>query len=317
MVLGSKHGRDGDHRLSLIRPARPTYPKPKPSKTGPEISNRGRIVNQSLPHPPPEAQQFPKFPAQLTHPVIPMALSLARSSAHPAAALAAPRVSQSAPALPFHSARRPYPRLRLRFPTAAVAASSPPDAAEAEGDQEQGRKAAEAVIKGKDGRNRGFAFITMSTAEEAAAAVEKLNASDVKGRTIKVEFSKGFRKPAQPALPVVERHKLYVSNLPWKARAPDLKEFFSKFNPLSARVVFNDKKSTGYGFVSFGTKDEAEAALTELDGKELLERPVRVRWREVDDKVEGVNTDSEVEAVNVEGARVDGSSDDGSEDKQE
>jgi RNA recognition motif-containing protein len=33
------------------------------------------------------------------------------------------------------------------------------------------------VIKGKDGRNRGFAFITMSTAEEAAAAVEKLNAS--------------------------------------------------------------------------------------------------------------------------------------------
>ena len=31
------------------------------------------------------------------------------------------------------------------------------------------------LIKGKDGRNRGFAFVTMSTAEEAAAAVEKLN----------------------------------------------------------------------------------------------------------------------------------------------
>jgi RNA recognition motif-containing protein len=35
------------------------------------------------------------------------------------------------------------------------------------------------VIKGKDGRNRGFAFITMSTAEEAAAAVDKFNASVV------------------------------------------------------------------------------------------------------------------------------------------
>jgi RNA recognition motif-containing protein len=60
-----------------------------------------------------------------------------------------------------------------------------------------------------------------------------------------VEFSRGFRKPAQPPTPgaIVERHKLYVSNLPWKARAPDLKEFFSKFNPLSPRVVFNDKKS--------------------------------------------------------------------------
>lgn len=31
------------------------------------------------------------------------------------------------------------------------------------------------VIKGKDGRNRGFAFVTMSTAEEAAAAADKLN----------------------------------------------------------------------------------------------------------------------------------------------
>jgi RNA recognition motif-containing protein len=91
----------------------------------------------------------------------------------------------------------------------------------------------------------------------------------VKGRTIKVDFSRGFRKPAQPptASIIVERHKLYVSNLPWKARAPDLKEFFSNFNPLSSRVVFSDKKSAGYGFVSFGTKEEAEAALTELDGK--------------------------------------------------
>lgn len=31
------------------------------------------------------------------------------------------------------------------------------------------------VIKGKDGKKKGFAFVTMATAEEAAAAVEKLN----------------------------------------------------------------------------------------------------------------------------------------------
>jgi RNA recognition motif-containing protein len=31
------------------------------------------------------------------------------------------------------------------------------------------------VIKLKDGRKRGFAFVTMSTTEEAAAAVEKFN----------------------------------------------------------------------------------------------------------------------------------------------
>ncbi|KAF0892212.1 hypothetical protein E2562_014804 [Oryza meyeriana var. granulata] len=233
-----------------------------------------------------------------------MALSLARSPhPRPAAAHPAPRISLLAPLL--RSPRRLYPLigLRIRLPAAAVAASSPPEAqavateeGEGEGEGEKRRKLYVAnipwsfpapeieklfaqcgavkdveVIKGKDGRKKGFAFVTMATAEEAAAAVEKLNSLDVMGRTIRVEFSKSFRKPAPPPPPgtIVERHKLYVSNLPWKARAPNMKEFFSKFNPLSAKVVFDSPsgKSAGYGFVSFGTKEEAEAALSELDGK--------------------------------------------------
>ncbi|CAO2043513.1 unnamed protein product [Urochloa humidicola] len=163
-----------------------------------------------------------------------MALSLARSP-HPAAVLPAPRVSQFAPPLPpLRSPRRQHRAgLRLRAPPAAVAASSAPEAqaapAAAAAEEEQGEKrrklyvanlpwsvpAVEVeklfaqcgtvkdveLIKGKDGRNRGFAFVTMSTTEEAAAAVEKLNSHDVMGRTIKVEFSKSFRKPAPPPPP--------------------------------------------------------------------------------------------------------------------
>ncbi|OEL24805.1 33 kDa ribonucleoprotein, chloroplastic [Dichanthelium oligosanthes] len=286
-----------------------------------------------------------------------MALSLARSPhPHSAAVLPAPRVSHFAPPLPpLRSPRRQHhhrARLRLRAPAAAVAASSPPEAqaapgAEAEAETEQAEKRRKLyvanlpwslpaqeveklfaqcgtvkdvqLIKGKDGRNRGFAFVTMSTAEEAAAAVEKLNSHDVMGRTIKVEFSKSFRKPAPPPPPgaIIERHKLYVSNLPWKARAPNVKEFFSKFNPLSANVIFDNGKAAGYGFVSFGTKEEADAALNELNGKELMGRPVRLNWKESgDDKVDVVKADGEVETVNAEGASVDDGSDNGGEDKQ-
>ncbi|CAL5069687.1 unnamed protein product [Urochloa decumbens] len=276
-----------------------------------------------------------------------MALSLARSP-HPAATLPAPRVSQFAPPLPpLRSPRRQRRAgLRLRAPAAAVAASSAPAAAAEEEEQGEKRRklyvanlpwsvpAAEVeklfaqcgtvkdveLIKGKDGRNRGFAFVTMSTAEEAAAAVEKLNSHDVMGRTIRVEFSKSFRKPAPlpPPGTIIERHKLYVSNLPWKARAPNVKEFFSKFNPLSANVIFDNGKAAGYGFVSFGTKEEAEAAISELDGKELMGRPVRLNWKESgDDKVQAVKADSEVETVNTEGASIDDASGDGVEDKQE
>ncbi|KAG8082937.1 hypothetical protein GUJ93_ZPchr0014g46750 [Zizania palustris] len=218
-----------------------------------------------------------------------MALSLARSS-QPAAALPAPRISRFAPLL--RSPRRLYPCLGLlhRVPAAAVAASSPPESQAAadveEGEEEQGEKRRKVyvanipwsflapeieklfaqcgtvkdveVIKAKDGRKRGFAFVTMATAEEAAAAVEKLNSFDVMGRIIKVEFSKRFRKPAPPPPPgtIVERHRLYVSNLPWKARAPNMREFFSKFNPLSAKVVFENPsgKSAGYGLFLLGQK---------------------------------------------------------------
>ncbi|NP_001147738.1 ribonucleoprotein, chloroplastic [Zea mays] len=272
-----------------------------------------------------------------------MALSLARSP-NPAAALPAPRVPHFA--LPLLTLRCPRRQNQARL---RVAASSPPEAQAAPvAEDEQGEKRRKLyvanlpwsfpapeieklfaqhgtvkdveVIKGKDGRNRGFAFVTMSTAEEAAAAADKLNSHDVMGRTIKVEFSKSFRRPAPPPPPgtIIERHKLYVSNLPWKARAPNVKEFFANFNPLSANVIFDNGKAAGYGFVSFGTKEEAEAALTELDGKELLGRPVRLNWRESgDDKVEVAKADSEVEAVNIEGACVDDASTDGGEDKQE
>lgn len=66
------------------------------------------------------------------------------------------------------------------------------------------------------------------------------------------------------------RHKLYVSNLAWKVRSNNLRELFSSnFSPVSARVVFDNPsgRSAGYGFVSFATKEEAESAISELDGK--------------------------------------------------
>lgn len=97
---------------------------------------------------------------------------------------------------------------------------------------------------------------------------------EVSGRVIKVDFAKRFKKPSPQRPPGPRpgetRHKLYVSNLEWKARSTHLREFFSEnFNPISARVVFDGPtgRSAGYGFVSFATREEAEAALSSLDGK--------------------------------------------------
>ncbi|KAA3475830.1 33 kDa ribonucleoprotein, chloroplastic-like [Gossypium australe] len=150
------------------------------------------------------------------------------------------------------------------------------------------------IIKQKDGRSRNFAFVTMASGEEAQAAIDKLDSLEVSGRIIRVEFSRRLKKPSPPSSePIVPsretRHKLYVSNLAWKVRSSHLREFFSAFNPVSVRVVFSNPsgQSAGYGFVSFATMEEAEAAVSTLDGKELMDRPIRLKFSERKDDESG------------------------------
>lgn len=132
-------------------------------------------------------------------------------------------------------------------------------------------------------RNRGLAFITMGSHEEALAALTNLESYDYEGRTLKLNWAKVKKtKPATPPpvpkpLPV---HNLFVANLPFQARAKDLKEFFNadNGNVVSAEIIFleNPRRSAGYGFVSFNTKEEAEAALSAFQGKEFMGRAIRV-----------------------------------------
>ncbi|XP_058085796.1 28 kDa ribonucleoprotein, chloroplastic-like isoform X1 [Magnolia sinica] len=158
------------------------------------------------------------------------------------------------------------------------------------------------VIKQKNGKSRGFAFVTMASVEEARAAIDKFDSCEMQGRTIRVEFAKSLKKPSPPpeGSTVGEtRHKIFVSNLAWKVRSSDLREFFSAiYNPVSARVVFENPsgRSAGYGFVSFTTKEEADAAIAALDGKELMGRPIRLKISQR--KVE----ESESELTAVDGA---------------
>ncbi|XP_010505047.1 PREDICTED: 28 kDa ribonucleoprotein, chloroplastic [Camelina sativa] len=171
------------------------------------------------------------------------------------------------------------------------------------------------IIRQKDGKNRGFAFVTMASGEEAQAAVDKFDAFEVSGRIIRVNFARRFKKPtpkppnALPSPPAGEtRHKLYISNLAWKARSTHLRELFTAadFNPVSARVVFADPegRSSGYGFVSFVTREEAEDAITKLDGKEIMGRPIILKFSlrtasesEGGDTVEDNNTSEDSDTV--------------------
>lgn len=64
---------------------------------------------------------------------------------------------------------------------------------------------------------------------------------------------------------------LFVGNLSFEATDKDLKEFFNEegHNVVSTEVIFREtiQKSLVYGYVSFKSKKEAEAALISVQGK--------------------------------------------------
>lgn len=130
--------------------------------------------------------------------------------------------------------------------------------------------------------NRGLAFVEMGSAEEALTALNSLESSEFEGRVLKVNYAKLRKKksppPAQPR--PIATFNLFVANLSYEARAKDLREFFDSGSGkvASAEVIFHDnpRRSSGYGFVSFKSKKDAEAALITFQGKDFKGRPLRV-----------------------------------------
>lgn len=124
-------------------------------------------------------------------------------------------------------------------------------------------------------RNRGLAFITMSSEEEASAALDSLNSYDLDGRVIIVDYARPLKKnPSRPG----QRYTVYAGNLAWRVRTQDLRELFNAGGKvLAAEIIFqtNPRRPAGYGFVTFSSLEEAEAAISTLNGKNFMGRPLR------------------------------------------
>ncbi|OMO95345.1 hypothetical protein COLO4_15969 [Corchorus olitorius] len=135
----------------------------------------------------------------------------------------------------------------------------------------------EVLYDRETGKSRGFAFVTMSTFEDCQKVIENLDGSEYLGRTMRVNFSDKPR-PREPLYPETE-YKLFVGNLSWSVTSESLTQAFQQYGTVvGARVLFDGDtgRSRGYGFVSYATKSEMEAALQSLNGAELEGRAIRV-----------------------------------------
>src|SRR3984893_5830430 len=73
--------------------------------------------------------------------------------------------------------------------------------------------------------------------------------------------------------------KLYVGNLPFNTTENELQELFSQAGAVQEVMLMQDKftgKSRGFAFVTMGSEQDAQNAVTKLNGQTVEGRPLTV-----------------------------------------
>ncbi|EUC54931.1 RNA recognition motif 1 in RNA-binding protein 28 (RBM28)-like protein [Rhizoctonia solani AG-3 Rhs1AP] len=73
--------------------------------------------------------------------------------------------------------------------------------------------------------------------------------------------------------------KIYVGNLSWNTNDDTLRNVFSQYGNVLDSIVMRDRetgRSRGFGFVTYGTQEEATGAINTANGFELDGRQIKV-----------------------------------------
>lgn len=72
---------------------------------------------------------------------------------------------------------------------------------------------------------------------------------------------------------------IYVGNLPYSVKDEDLREIFAGVGAVDSARVIADRftgQSKGFGFVEMTNDNEAQRAISEINGKEIDGRQIKV-----------------------------------------
>jgi len=139
-------------------------------------------------------------------------------------------------------------------------------------------------------KSRGFGFINFGSHEEAKKAVDEMNGKEIEGEQFYVgkaqkkserekELKAMFDKLKRERMSKYQGVNLFVKNLDDSIDDTQLREEFSSCGTITSAKVMKDEKtgtSKGFGFVCFSSAEEATKAVTELNGKMILSKPIYV-----------------------------------------
>ncbi|KAG2752650.1 hypothetical protein CY34DRAFT_594073 [Suillus luteus UH-Slu-Lm8-n1] len=132
----------------------------------------------------------------------------------------------------------------------------------------------------------GFGFVEFESSKDAEDAVHHFNGKPFMGANIVVEFAKESR----PRRDVYESDRGYgaarsrrppgirliVSGISRDTSWQDLKDFGREAGSVSFADI--DRDNPGQGILEYLSRDDADRAVKDLDGKDLRGRPVRVAY---------------------------------------
>ncbi|KAF4103051.1 RNA binding protein fox-1 homolog 1-like isoform X1 [Onychostoma macrolepis] len=120
----------------------------------------------------------------------------------------------------------------------------------------------------------GTESITANTTDDSLAPVtsdpQSLSVSVASGSATGSGTEEEGAGKAQPK-------RLHVSNIPFRFRDPDLRQMFGQFGKiLDVEIIFNERGSKGFGFVTFESAVEADRAREKLNGTIVEGRKIEV-----------------------------------------
>jgi polyadenylate-binding protein len=144
------------------------------------------------------------------------------------------------------------------------------------------------VMTDENGKSKGFGFVGYEEHESAQKAVDVLNGKDIDGRELYVgraqkkaerhaELKEKFERLKMERINRYQGVNLYVKNLDDTIDDEYLRKEFSQFGTItSAKVMYEGGRSKGFGFVCFSSPEEATKAVTEMNGRILVSKPLYV-----------------------------------------
>ena len=77
----------------------------------------------------------------------------------------------------------------------------------------------------------------------------------------------------------MDNKKLFIGNLPWSITSDALRDLFAQVGEVVEAMVITDRmsgRSKGFGFVTFATEEAAQAAIQQMNEKEVDGRKIIV-----------------------------------------